>query len=796
MLLYHINYVQHTTQIPEKHDKSHKEQKKNKAFNYIINKDVTFQVNVSWQPPSHDVMSISGNEIVLIADDSAVIRVLLSQVTRKAGYTPVTAENGRQALSILQSRHVDLILLDINMPEMNGMEVLSYLKTNEINTPVVMISGSGDIEQAVQSLKMGAYEYLIKPVDPNRLNITLKNALSESRLRREVKMLSTAVTNSPLSIMITDLDGSIEYVNPAFTDITGYTAGEVLGKHPSLLKSGSHDRLFYTTLWAKISSGSNWQGEICNKKKNGELYWQYTMISPVSLKSSGISHYISVNQDITGKKKTEQALEKSRKRFRELTELLPQPLFETTIEGRITHANAISFSTFGFSREDFEQGLSYKDLIAPEDHERLNANLRKKLANIPFGDHEYLGRRKDGSIFPVLIYSAPIIQDGVPSGIRGIILDITERKEIEETLRQNKEKYRHLFQAIPDAVIVADRSSGSLVQWNQEARSIFEASDSELSAMQFKDLFPHDVYETVRERFEQLARDTTTSFESSIITRYGLSIDVSISAGIFSSAGRDQYIGIFRDITEQKKSEELIRENIRLKNDFISNVSHELRTPLFSILGFSSTLLNDWDNIDEDTLREFLGIIHSESKRLSSLIENVLTISRIDSGKVAYKKELTSPGAIVAEVCRNLSIRAKEKNLELQLDLCPSPPDIDADPDAMKQAVINIVGNALKFTPSGGNVHVGLSKKNNHVQITVRDTGLGIPEKDIDHIFEKFYRVERPEHEIEGTGLGLPIVREIIEEHDGCISVESRENEGTTFTITLPAASATKEREP
>ncbi|MEC9486626.1 MAG: PAS domain S-box protein [Prosthecochloris sp.] len=732
-------------------------------------------------------MSTPDQATILIADDSAVMRTLLSQITKRIGtYLPVTADNGRAALSVINSRQIDVILLDINMPEMSGIDVLAHMQEHHINIPVIMISGSEDIEQAVTCLKMGAYEYLVKPVDPNRLRVTLKNALSESKLRREVTILSTAIANSPLSIVITDLEGTIEYINPAFTTITGYRTDEALGRNISILKSGTHDRSLYTKIWTTISKGRNWQGEIRNKKKNGELYWQYTMISPVSLKSSAISHYIAVNQDITEKKNTEKALLASQQRFRELTELLPQPLFETSIDGRITYANAAAFNTFEFTREEFEQGVSYIDLIAPEEHERIARNLKKKLGGAAFTDHEYLARRKDGTTFPVLIYSAPIIQDGQTTGIRGIILDITGRKQIEETLRQNQEKYRNLFQSIPDAVIVIDGASGSLVEWNQEARSFFEASPEELAAMHFTALFPEETAARASALFSELTVGSTTTFESNIVTRYGVRIDVSISVGAFASEGAVRYIGIFRDITEQKKSEELIRENIRLKNDFISNVSHELRTPLFSILGFSSTLLEEQDSLDRETFREFLDIIHSESTRLSSLIEDVLTISRIDSGNVTYKKSSIEPASLLAEVCRNLKLRAEEKHIELRLQIAPGPVTIYADPDAFKQAIINILGNALKFTPEHGKISVSQSVSDKSVVITISDTGLGIPKKDLDHIFEKFYRVERPEHEIEGTGLGLPIVKEIIEEHDGSIAVESRENHGTTFFITLP----------
>jgi len=223
-----------------------------------------------------------------------------------------------------------------------------------------------------------------------------------------------------------------------------------------------------------------------------------------------------------------------------------------------------------------------------------------------------------------------------------------------------------------------------------------------------------------------------------------------------------------------------------MKNDFISTVSHELRTPLFSILGFTGTLLREQDELDRVTRMEFLSIIHDESKRLSSLIEDVLMISRIDSGRVSYKKSEIDPSVTISEVCRNLKIRADELKIELHLKGHVPSKHLHADPDALKQVAINIIGNALKFTPSGGRVDVSLSCDEDSMYFSVKDNGPGIPEEDLEKVFEKFYRVEHAETAVDGTGLGLSIAREIIEAHGGTVTVKSRVSEGAEFLVRLP----------
>ncbi|ACD89274.1 histidine kinase [Chlorobium limicola DSM 245] len=223
-----------------------------------------------------------------------------------------------------------------------------------------------------------------------------------------------------------------------------------------------------------------------------------------------------------------------------------------------------------------------------------------------------------------------------------------------------------------------------------------------------------------------------------------------------------------------------------MKNDFISTVSHELRTPLFSILGFTGTLLREQDELERETRMEFISIIHDESKRLSALIEDVLMISKIDSGRVSYKKSELDPSITVSEVCRSLKIRADEKNIDLRLRVCAPMEHIFADQDSLKQVAINIIGNALKFTPPGGVVQVSLFCEAQTMCFSVEDNGPGIPAEEAEKIFEKFFRVERPGEAVDGTGLGLSIVKEIVAAHDGTVEVKSVPNQSTVFMVRLP----------
>ncbi|NTV99098.1 MAG: PAS domain S-box protein, partial [Chlorobiaceae bacterium] len=322
------------------------------------------------------------------------------------------------------------------MPKKTGLEVLSYIREKNYTLPVIMISGSSELAEAVECLRMGAYEFLIKPVDPDRLAVTIKNALNEQSLRQQVKLLTAAMVQSPLSVIITDPDGIIEYVNPSFTTFSGYTAEEATGRKTNFLSSGKHSSKFYSKLWKTITSGKIWEGEFVNRKKNGELFWEYATISPITDQTGRISHYLAIKQDITQRKKEQDALAESERRFQELADLLPQPIFECDTTGVVSYTNRLGLELFGYSKEDMEKGVATLELYAPKDRERVLHNLGCRLKGIPIENHEYTGQKKDGTTFPILVYSATIFRDGKPVGVRGIVLDISERRQTEEKLLQ------------------------------------------------------------------------------------------------------------------------------------------------------------------------------------------------------------------------------------------------------------------------------------------------------------------------------------------------------------------------
>ncbi|MEN6337707.1 MAG: ATP-binding protein [Phycisphaerales bacterium] len=244
-------------------------------------------------------------------------------------------------------------------------------------------------------------------------------------------------------------------------------------------------------------------------------------------------------------------------------------------------------------------------------------------------------------------------------------------------------------------------------------------------------------------------------------------------------------VAVLHDITREK-------EVAQMKNDFVSHVSHELKTPLASIMAYSE-MLADGEADDEETRKEFYSVIQSQAQRLSRLIEDILNISRIESGLIKVNKEAASLTILIEEQLKMIRNYAEEKNITVTAGRAICFDQVLVDKDMISQVIVNLLSNAVKYTPAGGRVTVGLevNEAAGLVRVSVTDTGVGIPENEIGRLFEKFYRVAANNKQAKGTGLGLNLVKQIVEKvHGGRVFVTSKVGVGSTFGFELPLATA------
>ena len=243
-------------------------------------------------------------------------------------------------------------------------------------------------------------------------------------------------------------------------------------------------------------------------------------------------------------------------------------------------------------------------------------------------------------------------------------------------------------------------------------------------------------------------------------------------------------IMIVRDITEAVRLD-------NMRKEFVANVSHELKTPLTSIKGYSETIMNG--DLTYQEISKFSKVINQEANRMGRLVSDLLQLSRFDDKKVNLKKIMFSLDDMAKSICDKMSFSAKEKNHNLECIVTVPPPDIYADKDSVEQIIVNIISNSIKYTPENGEIKVYVGSVDGNAYLKVIDNGMGIPEKDLSRIFERFYRVDKARsRKMGGTGLGLSIVKELVDANNGTIDIKSEVNKGTEVIITLPTKITSK----
>jgi len=236
---------------------------------------------------------------------------------------------------------------------------------------------------------------------------------------------------------------------------------------------------------------------------------------------------------------------------------------------------------------------------------------------------------------------------------------------------------------------------------------------------------------------------------------------------------------VFKNVTEQYKID-------KLQKEFVANVSHELKTPITTIKSYAETLL-DGALEEKQIAEDFLNVINSESDRMSRLVSDLLRLSRMDYDQTKWKKEKLNVSEMINQAAKKLSIQARNKNIDMHVNMDAEDMYVFFDKDGFEQIILNIAGNAIKYTHSGGNVWINAHIENKSIAIGIRDDGIGIPKEDEARVFERFYRVDKARtREMGGTGLGLSIAKQIAEAHNSTLTLNSELNKGTEIVITIP----------
>lgn len=523
--------------------------------------------------------------------------------------------------------------------------------------------------------------------------ITFRDITIKRQADERLRQLSRAVEASPVSIVITDVDGRIQYVNPKFTAVNGYTLQEVLGQNPRILKTDQTPPEVHRQLWETITSGREWHGEFCNRKKNGELYWETASISPIVDANGRITNYVAVKEDITEqrrmreqlqavydsamrevaeRKRTEVLLQESEARYRQIVENADELIYRTDAEGYITYANATILRLFGMDKVHEILGKNYLEFIVPD----WRAKVRR------FYVHQFLsGESNTYFEFPIL------------------------------------------------------RSDGHELWLGQNVQIIRETGQVV--------------------GFQAVARDITAIKRT------------------------QEALSLARDQAQQAS---------HFKGDLLARVSHELRTPLAGILGYAELLRDQALGPLSKDQTQAVETITESSEYLSTVISDLMDQAQIEAKKLVLHFGECSPAELLRNLEEMMGVLTQKRGLALRTILDPDVPDlVYSDEQRLRQILINLVANALKFTKQG-EVSVRIFKPDPaHWAMQISDTGIGIPEEAHATIFEPFQKVNSSlTRNNRGVGLGLTITKQLIELLGGQIILASEVGKGSTFLVMLP----------
>ncbi|MFH0990117.1 MAG: PAS domain S-box protein [bacterium] len=641
----------------------------------------------------------------------------------------------------------------------------------------------------------------------DRILVTVRDTSDRKQIQEQLRILSQAVEQSQVSVVITDQRGDVEYVNSKFCQITGYSREEVKGQNPRVLKSGHTPDMEYKRLWETLSAGNVWRGEFHNKKKNGELFWESASISPVKDYAGRITHYLAVKEDITEKKKIEEALAQERYFVEALMNNLPDLIYFKDHESRFVAVSRSFMRLLGLSNPSHIIGRTDFDIFAQEHARPAFEDEQQIMATgIPIISKEEKEVWTDGKVTWALTTKMPWRSpDGKIIGTFGISRDITLRKKYEEANQESEERLKITFEQAAVGIAHVE-TTGKFMRVNQRFCDILGYTKDELLNLSFQAIthpehLAVDIHDA-RELFEGKIENYTK--EKRYLRKDGTPVWTNLTVALVrDTQGKPKYsISVIEDISARKQVEEQIRKlNEELEErveertaelqaankeleSFSYSVSHDLRAPLRHISGYVELLKERIiSSLDEQSLR-YLATVEQAAIRLGTLIDQLLMFSRV--GRAEIRKMSVDIGEMVNEIRLELAEEHKDRTVSWTINPVPA---VEADPMLIRQVLTNLLSNALKFTQKSdyARIEFGCSEgdiDSNEIIFFVKDNGAGFDMKYVGKLFGVFQRLHAPD-EFEGTGIGLANVRRIIQKHGGRTWAEGVVDGGAIFYFTL-----------
>jgi PAS domain S-box-containing protein len=582
------------------------------------------------------------------------------------------------------------------------------------------------------------------------------------------------------------------HIDAAYTRLTGLRSRDVVGKRLDTFLTAAQAAF----LTEKCEQAIAARGSVSYEEHVATTEHDMTVVCRLipQYDETGICvRLIGTMSDITDRRNAAQAIQEAAEQYQLLFEGNPNPMWVFDTDTLcILAVNDAALTHYGYTREEFlalsVQDIRIDDPTAP-DYIPTDSTARERRH-----------RKKDGTIIRVEVRGNNLHFRGHPARII-LATDVTEQREIEEALRRSESSYRTLFENANDAIVITDPGAQVILEANPAAcetygyayeelvgRSIFALADTRdvagIDLQQLRDTLPDALWRNIELR--QVRKD-------------GTKIDVLLSSSAIEYGGRPAILTIARDVTERaqverelRKAKEAADAANRAKSQFLANMSHEIRTPMNGVIGMTGLLLDT--NLTEEQ-REFAETIRTSSDALLAIINDILDFSKIESGNLELERHPFDLRDCIEDALDLLAPRAAEKSLNLAYIIADGTPQtLVGDVTRLRQILVNLVGNAVKFTETGEvviSVDATREKAQQYtVEIAVRDTGIGIPADRMDRLFKSFSQVDASTtRTYGGTGLGLAISKRLAEMMGGTMRAESTPGKGSTFSFTIHAAS-------
>jgi PAS domain S-box-containing protein len=604
-------------------------------------------------------------------------------------------------------------------------------------------------------------------------------------------------------------DGVLKYCNQQTAAMVGRNVDELLGtRFTAFLAPSQREHL--SARYQRRLEGQNEPQRYETTAVHRQGHHITVEVNASVAEFEGRPATLAIVRDMSARERADQALRKSERRYRALFERTNDAVFLLDLEGNHIQVNQRAADLLAYTPEEMV-GMSFRKVIAPYEYPDAQEKLDMLLAGEIPPLYERVFRRKDGTEIPVEVNVALVYDgNGNPSHIQSIIRDISERKRVEMDLREGQERLRTLIEHIPIEFWAKD-ASGRYIMQNPTNRRIHGDSVGltmdEINASK-------ETKATWRAQDERVFAGETVRADYTLCIRGEDRIFEQVVAPVRVEGKVVAILGVTFDVTEQRRAQDALQRAKETaeaanwaKSIFLANMSHELRTPLNAILGFSELMVHNQD-LPAD-VQENLSIIRRSGEHLLDLINDVLNLSKIEAGRMTVDQVNFDLHQLLADIEDMFLLRAEDKGLQLAVDLAPDLPCyIRADMGKLRQVLINLLGNAIKFTEQGSAALQVSARDRDHsvddahptahslLHFSVSDTGPGIAPEELDTVFDAFVQTELGRRTQEGTGLGLAISQQFVRLMGGEITARSQVGHGSRFEFEIPVETVDGSRLP